>query len=174
MRPTSRQSNELPTTVPSRLSRGTSAVSTRQPLSRRLIFLAGGLFAAAVMVLAGACNARADASKYTVTVDPVEVKAGEEAKATVNFKPGPKFKWNLEYPARLTVKGDTGNVDMEQVSFRKKDFQASDESASLVVPVRGRMAGSEIIEAEAKISVCNDTTCLIETVPVRIPVDVVP
>lgn len=136
--------------------------------------MSGGLLAAAAICLGGACEARADASKYTVTVEPVEVKAGEEGKATVNFKPGPKFKWNMEYPARFTVKGDTGNVDMEQLSFRKGDFAASDESASLEVPVKGRMAGSEVIEAEAKISVCNDTTCLIETVPVRIPVDVVP
>lgn len=162
------------TPQPTAPSTSSPARAVRRLSPRRLAILSGGLLAIVAVCLGGACEAKADASKYTITVEPVEVKAGAEGKATVRFKPGPKFKWNQEYPARLTIKGDTGNVEVEQLAFKKNDFKSSDESASLEVPVKGRMAGSEVIEAEAKISVCNDTTCLIETAPVRIPVDVIP
>lgn len=146
----------------------------RRRMTRGLFAGLLSVAAAAVVCFAGACEARAAGNKFNIHVAPAEVKAGGEGTAVVEFTPGPNLKWNHEYPARLTVKGNTDNVDLEKLTFRKGDFKASDEKASLQVPLKGKIPGSDVIHAEAKFSVCNDTTCLIETAPVEIPVDVVP
>ncbi len=123
-----------------------------------------------------AAPAAQDGPKATVTVDSPEVKAGASATATVTFKPAAGFKWNLEYPAKLTFGQAGGKVELGKTAFHqlKGDFKATDEKATVTIPVSAKTAGEETLTAEARFSVCNDTTCLIEKTNVEVKVTVTP
>lgn len=116
----------------------------------------------------------APGDSFFISIDPVALKQGEEAAAVISFRAGSRFKWNLEYPARVELKGEPKTVSVPRTSFRSSsgDFEVSEKEASVKIPLTGRAPGQEKLAAEAKFSVCNDNTCLIETARVEIPVTV--
>lgn len=115
------------------------------------------------------------ATTYSLTVGKAEVRAGEKGEAVVSVTAAKGYKWNKEYPAKLTLTPGS-RVKLDKAEFKQLggDFEATDARADVRVPVRADAAGEETIRGEIKFSVCNDKTCLIEKAPVEIAVVVQP
>lgn len=118
----------------------------------------------------------ADSDKFSVAIAPVELKAGATGSAKITFTPAKGFKWNLEYPAKLEFEAPADKVTLTKTKFNqlKGDFKASEKEASVAVPVTGKGAGQAELKGKVKVSVCNDTTCLIEKADVVVQVTVKP
>jgi hypothetical protein len=135
--------------------------------------------AAVAGVAVGAAEApvaAAASDKFTVASAPVELKAGAAGAAKIVFTPAKGYHWNKEYPAKLEFESPGDQVTLPKTQFNqlKGDFEASDTQASVAVAMTAKGAGSETLKAAAKLSVCNDTTCLIEKTEVLVQVTVVP
>ena len=157
---------------------------------RRLIV---GLVAAACVALAfgSACKSEAkqpqgsDASepttdkakaRFKLTVQAPTIKSGVKGVASIVFEVIGGYKWNKQYPARVIIEGSPKIVSLTKKAFHQLtgDFESSEKKASVKVPMTARAVGEEAIDAQAKFSVCDDATCLIEKASVKIVVKVTP
>lgn len=89
-----------------------------------------------------------DHESYSVALTP-----SEEEGAELNLSVLPKFGFhiNVDYPWKLTLS------DSDATVYKKAEFSLTEEEAALL------LANAEV-EGELKFSVCNDATCLVETV----------
>ena len=99
---------------------------------------------------------------------------GSDGKATVTITPAKGYKWNLQYPAKLSFPADGAHVALAKKEFKQlaKDFIASEKKASIEIPMKGTSAGQEILKGTARFSVCDERTCVIETAEVSLSIQV--
>ena len=114
------------------------------------------------------------ASTFTASSSVTTLTKGSDGKATVTIVPAKGYKWNLQYPAKLTFAADGAHVALTKKEFKQlaKEFDASEKKASIHIPMKGTSTGKEIVKGTAKFSVCNERTCLIETAEVKLSVEV--
>lgn len=116
----------------------------------------GGDKAAAPAAPAPAPAAANDA--YTVRIVPGDAKAGAQATSVIEVTPGPGYKVNLEFPAKLTFTPPAG-VTAEKKDFAKGDAEITEKALRFNVPFTATAAGTVSLSGTADFSVCNDNTC---------------
>ncbi|MGM0577542.1 MAG: hypothetical protein ACQEXJ_17590 [Myxococcota bacterium] len=111
---------------------------------------------------------------FELKIEVPDLDSGAKGAAVVTIVAGEGFKWNDEYPAKLTFEVAPEHVALGKKKFQQTggDFDTSEEQASVSVPLEAKSAGEETVTGKAKFSVCNDTTCLIETADVELAVNV--
>ncbi|MBD90514.1 MAG: hypothetical protein CL940_09260 [Deltaproteobacteria bacterium] len=116
-----------------------------------------------------------DTSKeFTTKVASAKIKRGAEGLATLTIVAGKGFKWNKEYPAKVTFEGAPKHVTLAKTQLKQfgGDFKTSDKQAAVAIKMTGTAAGKETLKAKAKFSVCNDTTCVIREANIDVAVNV--
>ena len=131
---------------------------------------------AAATVVAPASSAAdskvdAKAPSFTLNITPLKVAVGEKGTSTLTITPAKGFKVNKDYPTKITLEKGT-KVDLAQLVYKKADTKIADGALTVALGATGKAAGQEAIKVKAKFSVCNDTTCLLETASVTIQVAV--
>jgi hypothetical protein len=114
------------------------------------------------------------AKEFSTKVASAKLKSGAEGQAVISILPGKGFKWNKEYPAKVTFEGAPKHVALAKTQLKQfgGDFKTSDKRADISVKMTGKLAGKETLTAKAKFSVCNDTTCVIREASLNISVAV--
>ena len=143
------------------------------------IFASRALMIAAFASTVG-CQSTANAESkekiatFTMSTSGGTLTRGSDGKATVMIVPAKGYKWNLQYPAKLSFPADGAHVALAKKEFKQlaKDFDASEKKASIHVPMKGTSAGAEVLKGTAKFSVCNERTCLIETAEISLSIQV--
>lgn len=112
--------------------------------------------------------------EYTTVAKSVRLKAGAEGSATVSIVAGKGFKWNKEYPAKLFIEGTPKHVALKKTQFKQfgGDFKTTEKRADVTLNMTGKAEGKESLQAKAKFSVCNDTTCVIREANIKVTVNV--
>lgn len=147
-------------------------------------FVVGGIFAAISgspqPAQAGAEilgeEVKKEKARFTVTTTDVQMKAGATGSANVQVIPAKGYKWNLEYPAKLSITSDPAHVKLAKSTFKqlKGDFKATKEKATVKLDMEATSAGTETLKGMFKFSVCDETTCVIEKSEFSIAVTVAP
>ena len=114
------------------------------------------------------------AKEFSTEVVAAKIKSGAQGQAKISILPGKGFKWNKEYPAKVTFEGAPKHVALAKTQLKQfgGDFKTTDKRADILVKMTGKAAGKETLTAKAKFSVCNDTTCVIREASLNISVDV--
>ncbi len=113
---------------------------------------------------------------YAVATPKSEAQAGQAGKGTVTVTPAKGYKWNKDYPAKLTLDAPK-KVKLAKTEYKQLagDFKMGEKDAGVEVAYTAAAeAGEDAITGKLKFSVCNDKTCLIEEAAVRIAVNVTP
>ena len=119
---------------------------------------------------------RADAKKestYKLVVGKLETAVGKHG--TFNFKivPAKGCKVNKDYPSKLTFTKAATKVDLDKLVYKKGDTRIGSTGAlTLAVGGKGKTTGTETLTANARFSICNETTCLLEKAVVSVSVAV--
>ncbi len=149
---------------------------------------------ALALVVAGACKSEAAAGAssaesagapmseaqkkktYDLRIEVPSVTRGKSADASVAVTPAKGYKWNKDYPAKLTFKEAPQRVSLNKSEFRQSagDFAAKDKATAVRVGLKGQEAGEEDVIGEIRFSVCNDVSCVIEKTQVTLAVSVSP
>ena len=127
------------------------------------------------MASSGSLAETKDTSKeFTTKVASAKLKRGAEGQATLTIVAGKGFKWNKEYPAKVTFEGAPKHVTLAKTQLKQfgGDFKTSDKQAAVAIKMTGTAAGKETLKAKAKFSVCNDTTCVIREANIDVAVNV--
>lgn len=95
---------------------------------------------------------------YTVRIVPGDAKAGAPATSVIEVTPGPGYKVNLDFPAKLTFSPPEG-VTAEKKAFDKGDAELTEKALRFNVPFTAAAAGTISLSGTADFSVCNDNTC---------------
>lgn len=114
------------------------------------------------------------AKEFSTKIAAAKLKSGAEGQAVISILPAKGFKWNKEYPAKVTIEGTPKHVALAKTLLKQfgGDFKTSDQRADISVKMTGKTAGQETLTAKAKFSVCNDTTCVIREASLKLSVDV--
>ncbi len=125
---------------------------------------------------AEAPSAADDAKSFTVSIAVPALQAGKSGDAVVSVTAAKGFHWNLEYPAKLVFAGPQSKVALGKKEFSQLggDFKATEAKADVAVALEAKGTGTETVKGELKFSICNDTTCLIKSAAVELPVVVAP
>ncbi|HOE81495.1 MAG TPA: hypothetical protein PK329_00805 [Myxococcota bacterium] len=128
------------------------------------------IIAPVVLVMMFILGCSKGSSDYTIDAAPVTLaKAG---KAEVVFSPGAGYKWNAEFPAKLTVV-DKGGLTVEQTAYSREDFIVDGDSAKVSIELSGENSGKTNLKMTANFSVCTDEVCRIfREIPIEIAVTV--
>ena len=131
-------------------------------------------FGTAAAVPAAAETAKDTTKEYSTEVKAAELVSGAKGNATLSIIAAKGFKWNKEYPAKVTFEGEPKHVALAKVQYKQMggDFKTSDKRADVAVVMTGKSAGKETLKAKAKFSVCNDTTCVIREASFNVSVQV--
>lgn len=103
-----------------------------------------------------------DGKVYDVVLPSPTVKAGEKAGAPVAIKAHKGWKWNTEYPARVSV-SVTGPVKAspEALSGTKGEIQLKGKDAAFPLQVEGSAKGKGEVLVKANFSICSEDACRI-------------
>ena len=114
--------------------------------------------------------------RFAIKAKGATLQAGGEATAKISIIPAKGYKWNKEFPAKVTFTGSPKLLKLAKTEFKqlKGDFKASDKVASVKIPVTATGVGEETLVGTAKFSVCNDTTCVIEKADVKMKFTIAP
>lgn len=113
---------------------------------------------------------------YAVATPKSEARAGAAGKSKITVTPAKGYKWNKDYPAKLTLDAPK-RVKLAKAEYKQLagDFSTGDKDAGVEVAYTAAAEACEdTITGKLKFSVCNDKTCLIEEAAVRIAVSVTP
>jgi len=115
-------------------------------------------------------------NSFSLTTTDVKATVGATANTWVHVTPGKGYKWNLEYPAKLTIAGVPSHVKLAKTIFKqlKGDFKATEKKASVKVAMVGTSAGTETLTGKLKLSVCDANVCHIEKADVKFTVTIAP
>ncbi len=118
---------------------------------------------AAVTGLGGPAFARADEAKvFAVELPSPEVPAGKTSAAPVTFKPAEGWKWNHEYPAKITVEVNGPAIvtptRLAQLGGGAK-IQTHGKEATLPLVVEGKSAGTATVTLKGSFSICSKDSC---------------
>ncbi len=131
-------------------------------LTRALLLLA-------TLVSLGALAQAADpAEPYSIETQAPSVTVAADGTASVTFKVSGDFKWNRDYPAKITVDGSPRVVTLDKTVYKQLDgdfaIGAQDKEARVTIPFKGAASGNEKTALEAKFSICNASLCQIKKV----------
>ena len=105
-----------------------------------------------------------EADQYTIAVDSVPAAAGSlgELRLVLTAKEG--FKVNALYPTRLSLAAPHDAVELPRPELRRDDatIDAGARSLAFTVPVRVLRSGAFVVEGKLKLSVCSDSSCVID------------
>ncbi|MFT7624347.1 MAG: hypothetical protein ACI9WU_003534 [Myxococcota bacterium] len=120
-----------------------------QTAAKSILFLAAILFAA---------TATAD-DLYSTKVDG-KLKVGEQGTVTLTITPGKGFKWNKDYPAKLTLENGE-KVELSKLQYKKVkgEITGDDKAGKIAISGKGKSAGQATIKGQIKFSVCSPETC---------------
>lgn len=113
------------------------------------------------------------AATYKLVVGKLETAVGKHG--TFNFKivPAKGYKVNKDYPTKLTFAKAATKVDLDKLVYKKGDTKIGSTGAlTLAVRGKGKAAGTETLTANARFSICNETTCLLEKAVISVSVAV--
>ena len=93
--------------------------------------------------------------EFSTKVAAAKIKSGAEGQAMLTIVAGKGFKWNKEYPAKVTFEGAPKHVTLAKTQFKQfgGDFKTSEKRADVSVKMTGKAAGKETLTAKAKFSV---------------------
>ena len=126
----------------------------------------------AAIVLFFAATALAD-KPYTTRVEG-KAAVGKEAKIALVVSPGPKYHWNKEYPAKLTLANGT-KLTLKQTSFSKTKGEivpSGEKDGKVEITCTGKVAGKEVLKGQLKFSMCSAETCKLVKEEVQVEVTV--
>lgn len=112
---------------------------------------------------------KAKAPTHRLSVTPLTLAVGKTGAVTLKITPAKGFKVNKDYPTKVTLSAPT-KVSLDKMVFKKADAKIAGGTLTMVMGAKGKVAGEETITAQAKFSICNETTCLLEKATVRIRV----
>jgi len=98
------------------------------------------------------------ASSYTVNIVPGAAKAGQPSTTVVEVRPGPGFKINLEFPARLKLLTTEG-LKTGKRELSKDDAELTKAVLRFSIPFTPAHAGKLKLDGTTDFSVCNETSC---------------
>ncbi len=132
--------------------------------------------AAATVAFASVSHAEkpAEADNFTVEAKPASAAVGADGKAVFTIKVAEGYKWNKDYPAKVTVAGAPDNITLKKTTFSqmKGDFETTKEIANVAIPFVGKTAGKNTVKVAAKFSICNDKVCLIKKAETEVALNV--
>lgn len=136
----------------------------------RLVALPFAALTAALLL--GAPAARADGALYEIkkTEPKVAPGAGGTASLTIATKAG--WHMNAEAPITVALQAASGIAVPKQKMSRGDLAQSSADSARFDIPFVARDSGTQVITAEAKFVICQESACkpVKETVALNIQV----
>ncbi len=104
-----------------------------------------------------------DREAYSVEVGDVDTTAGAAATVEVTIRAKAGHKVNAQYPHKLKVEEVPDGLQLEKKILKKDDGKLVDAQTFVFeLPVKATRAGTFILEAKLKTSVCNDQHCLIK------------
>ena len=135
----------------------------------------------AVMITGGITYAHAansskeDKARYSVASKTLTIELGKTASTALAVKVAKGWKWNVQYPAKLTFKKVPTFMKLNKSKYqqRKGDFKSTKQKASVPVKVTGTALGRATVLGEFRFSVCNETTCVMEKAKIKLTVEVV-
>jgi hypothetical protein len=121
-------------------------------------------------------TAKAKKPTFKLASKSAKLAKGSSGTATVTVTPLNGYKWNKDYPAKLTFASDPKTVSLAKKVFKQVagDFKAGEKATAVPVDMKAAAAGQETLKAQMKFSVCNETACVIEKADVQIAVSVSP
>ncbi|PIE17949.1 MAG: hypothetical protein CSA66_05230 [Proteobacteria bacterium] len=151
-------------------------------LKHLLVSLCAALLLAAGAAWAPPPSADRGASvneNYSVAMVAAPMKAGATGAAVVTFKVDGGFHWNRDYPAKVTVadgspSGAAVKVGKRELKQLKGDFQATEDGATVKIPLSAVAAGQDTLRVDSRFSICNERMCLIKKASVDVEVVVTP
>lgn len=143
-------------------------MSLKKTLTRTLLAVATVATVATIVSLGALAQAADPAENYSIETQAPSVTVAADGTATVTFKVSGEFKWNRDYPARITVDGSPRVVTLDKKVYKQLDgdfaIGAQDKEAQVRIPFKGAASGTEKAALEAKFSVCNASLCQIKKV----------
>ncbi len=122
-------------------------------------------FLAALMALAPMSDAKADGAgpglgdkPFTVTINKVAAKPGQEVTVPVVFHPAKGWHVNTEFPTGLKLSPPAG-VTAQKLSLNKQDAQLTEEEGRFNVSLKSSEAGKKTVPGVLRFAVCSATTC---------------
>ena len=110
---------------------------------------------------------------YEVEATVSSVHAGQEGTPSFQVTPQNGYKWNEEFPARVSVKVSDGAVaSISKKEWLKGDFRKAQEARRVAIPYLAGRVGKTEMTVEARFSVCDDERCLIESKTLTTQVEV--
>ena len=97
-------------------------------------------------------------------------KAGKPGAVTVVVAAGEGYHVNKEYPYK--VKLDAAPAGVSFPSDTVRDVSRAEKTATMSVPFNADAAGSATISGTCSLSVCTETNCVIDKVPVSVTVKI--
>lgn len=141
----------------------------------RTALTAALLLAAGVAVAAPQAGGAKPSAEYRISTAPVHLEIEKAGDAVITITASPGFHWNKDYPAQVVVDGaDPTTVKLDKREFKQLsgDFQSTETTATVKIPVVGKSVGEEKLTVNARFSVCNETMCLIKKASVEVPLAV--
>ncbi|MCB9736308.1 MAG: hypothetical protein H6745_27310 [Deltaproteobacteria bacterium] len=143
----------------------------------RIALTAALLLTGAAAVAAGptADEGKPAGAEFSIKATPVKLTIDKAGNAVITIAASPGFHWNKDYPAQAVVDGaDPKTVKVAKREFKQLsgDFEATETTATVKIPVVGKAAGEEQLTVNARFSVCNESMCLIKKASVEVPLAV--
>ena len=137
--------------------------------------LSAVLMAGALTHAYAADHSMGDKARYSVSSKKVSIETGKTANTSLAVKVAKGWKWNVQYPAKLTFKKVPAILKLDKSKYqqRKGDFKSTKQKASVAVKVTGATPGKATVQGVFKFSVCIETTCVMESAKIKLSVEVV-
>ncbi len=140
------------------------------PLPRLLARALAPLPLLAALVALPAARAEAPDHTFEVKVAPATTPS-QPGTVTFVITPAAPWKWNAEYPAKLTLTPAAGiTVGKAVLKNQEGDFSNKDKRISAATTFSGAAAGA-IATVTGKFGLCNDNVCIIKKVETTAKLD---
>ena len=90
--------------------------------------------------------------EFTTDAKAVQLKSGATGSSTLSIVAAKGWKWNKEYPAKVTFAGSPKHVTLAKAQFKQfgGDFKTSEKRADIAVSMTGKAAGKETLKASRR------------------------
>lgn len=135
---------------------------------RRIV---GSVAAAAALALASGVSvaapepaelAKIEADGYVLEVKDATTAVGKEATVSVTLKAKAGFKVNEKYPIKLSLDANDA-LELPKSELKREDGKEVDKQTfTFNVALKAKSAGKHALKGKIKLSVCNESQCLID------------
>jgi hypothetical protein len=103
-----------------------------------------------------------NADGYTLEVGNVATAVGKDATVSVTLKAKTGFKVNEKYPISLKLEPNEA-IDAPKTDLKRADGEEIDKQTfAFKVALKPKRAGKHDVKGRIKLSVCNESQCLID------------